>query len=167
MSANEALVTIALGLIANECFEVAPWLARKLVRWSAIFKYGDTARARVRAEELAAMIDDRPGNLLKLFTACGFAFGALGAAAHRAVNSGRRSDCVPRRNFVAVFWHWRYELAILIGVFSGFVTLVLILTPTWAVVVVLAVTTVVVGTAAFSPAFGRYLIASSWRVITP
>lgn len=71
------LLTICLGLIVNECSDVSPWCARKLVRWSAFLRYSDLGRAQERAEELAALVDARPGNLLKLFTALSFAGSAV------------------------------------------------------------------------------------------
>jgi hypothetical protein len=54
-----------------------PWAARKLVRWSAHRRYAPPSRAELRAEELAAYIDDRPGRLFKLITALGFAAAAV------------------------------------------------------------------------------------------
>jgi len=45
--------------------------APRLVRWAADIRYPD------RAEELEAVIDDRPGKLFKLFTASGFVCAAL------------------------------------------------------------------------------------------
>jgi mycothiol system anti-sigma-R factor len=78
-----ALLAVVTGLIANECFQLAPWCARKLARWSAFQKYTDHDRAVARAEEWAAVVNERPGNLLKLFTACGFACGAVLAESQR------------------------------------------------------------------------------------
>jgi AcrR family transcriptional regulator len=72
MTALEILMGIALGLLVNECCDVSPWLARKFVRWSAHRRYVDQCRAETRAEELVALIDDRPGKLFKLITALGF-----------------------------------------------------------------------------------------------
>ena len=83
------MVTVILGLAINECSEVSPWCARKLVRWSAHCRYADPARADVRAEELSALIDDRPGKLFKLITALGLAVAAVTVSARRAVT--RRS----------------------------------------------------------------------------
>jgi hypothetical protein len=77
MNFDEALLAIITGLAVNECCDVSPWAARKLVRWSAHHRYVPPAFAEVRAEELAALIDDRPGKLFKLITALGFAAAAL------------------------------------------------------------------------------------------
>ena len=68
---------IVAGLIANELCEFSPWCARKLVRWSAFRRYTDPGRAKMRAEELTRLIDDRPGNLFKLVTAVCFAVEAV------------------------------------------------------------------------------------------
>jgi hypothetical protein len=87
MTRAEIAFAIVSGLAINEVGEWCPWLARRLVRWSAQVRYrGRLARAAQRAEELTALIDARPGKLFKLITASGFA-----AAAHpRAVVSVRR-----------------------------------------------------------------------------
>jgi hypothetical protein len=89
MTAWQLLVTIILGLAINECSELSPWCARKLVRWSAHCRYADAARAEARAEELSALIGDRPGKLFKLITALCFAVAAVPVAARRA--AARRS----------------------------------------------------------------------------
>jgi mycothiol system anti-sigma-R factor len=79
------LLGIVSGLLTNEFCEFSPWCARKLVRWSAFRRYTDPDRAAIRAEELTALIDDRPGNLFKLFTAACFAANAVIVTARRAV----------------------------------------------------------------------------------
>lgn len=77
MTTGQILLTIITGLAVNECCDVSPWLARKLVRWSAHRRYAPPARAELRAEELAAYIDDSPGKLFRLITALGFAAAAV------------------------------------------------------------------------------------------
>jgi hypothetical protein len=89
------VISIILGLIVNECSDVCPWCARKLVRWSAYRRYTDPARAAARAEELSALIDDRPGKLLKLFSAFGFAGSAFLVVCRRGL--ARRLDPGARR----------------------------------------------------------------------
>lgn len=79
------LLAVVTALIASECYDVCSWCACKLVRWSAFRKYADHDRAEARAEEWAAVVNDRPGKLLKLFTACGFACGAVLVASRRMV----------------------------------------------------------------------------------
>jgi hypothetical protein len=91
------LLSILTSLAAAEITAINPWCAKKLVRWSARRRYADNqARAKIRAEELEAFIDARPGNLLKLMTAAAFAAAAVaGMTRKRArrptrVHSGRR-----------------------------------------------------------------------------
>lgn len=97
MNGPEILMSVALGLAVNECCDVSPWLAGKVVRWSARRRYaGDPARAAIRAEELTALLDARPGKLFKLTTALGFAGSAIamtapGALAHQPVRLIRRT----------------------------------------------------------------------------
>lgn len=79
----EVTLTVLLGLLVNECCDVSPWLARRLVRWSARRRYGNSARGDTRAEELVALIDDRPGKILKVLTATGFAVTAVAAGGRR------------------------------------------------------------------------------------
>lgn len=79
---------LATGLAANECCEISDWTARRLVRWSAHVRYGDSDRAEIRAQELEAVIADRPGQLLKLITAMCFVFSAARAwASHIAAQA--------------------------------------------------------------------------------
>jgi hypothetical protein len=77
MTIGQILLAIAVGLAVSEFSEVCPWVARKLVRWSAHRRYVPPACAELRAEELGAFIDDRPGRLFKLITALGFAAAAV------------------------------------------------------------------------------------------
>ncbi|GIH09259.1 hypothetical protein Rhe02_73260 [Rhizocola hellebori] len=77
MSGWELAVAVVTGLLVNEWSDASPWLARRIVQWSARRRYGRGQRAEIRSEELSAFIDDRPGKLLKLFTAMGFAMTAI------------------------------------------------------------------------------------------
>lgn len=77
------VVGVVLGLLVNECTEVSPWLAHKVVRWAAVIRRPD--RVEEFAEVRSATINDRPGKLFKLFTAFGFLFAALG---HRVAKPG-------------------------------------------------------------------------------
>lgn len=88
------LLGIVAGLLANELCEFSPWCARKLVRWSALRRYTDPGRAEMRAEELTAVINDRPGNLFKLITAVSFTIDAVIVSGRRAVlvSRGRAED---------------------------------------------------------------------------
>ncbi|MFG1679215.1 hypothetical protein ACGFNP_03520 [Nonomuraea sp. NPDC049269] len=77
------IVMLIVGVLIAECTEIAPWLAKRLVRWSTHLRYADQIRAEVRAEELEAVIDARPGKLFKLITASVFVFQAAMAWAFR------------------------------------------------------------------------------------
>ncbi|WP_336214797.1 hypothetical protein [Nonomuraea sp. LPB2021202275-12-8] len=83
MSTFEIIVGIGGGLLVNEFCDISPWVARKTVVWSVRLKYGRSARAEIRAEEQAAVIDSRPGKLFKLVTALIFAAGATGSYVRR------------------------------------------------------------------------------------
>jgi DNA-binding transcriptional MerR regulator len=69
------------------------------MRWATRLRYrGAAGRATVRAEELAALIQDRPGNLFKLLTALGFTLHALLVAALRsAIHVIKRADKATHR----------------------------------------------------------------------
>jgi hypothetical protein len=75
---------VCSALAVNECCDLSPWAARKIARWSAHLRYTDSDRAETRAEELAAVIDDRPGKLFKLITALCLAGAAIRAWIVRA-----------------------------------------------------------------------------------
>jgi lipopolysaccharide/colanic/teichoic acid biosynthesis glycosyltransferase len=75
---GEIAFAIISGLLVNEVTDICPWLAIRLMRWAARLRYPNAPeRATTRGEELAALINDRPGKLFKLFTAVGFAVHAL------------------------------------------------------------------------------------------
>ena len=78
---------ILSGLAINEFSDLSPWAARKIVRWSARVRYTDPGRAKARSEELAALIDARPGKLFKLITALCFAAAAIRAWTARAMTN--------------------------------------------------------------------------------
>ncbi|MEH1130840.1 PH domain-containing protein [Micromonospora sp. CPCC 206061] len=87
MSAVEITLAVVLGLVVNEFTDVSPWLARKLARWSATLRYGNTTRAEIRAEELTAVINDRPGKLFKVVTGLRFASAALALRLRRFIGA--------------------------------------------------------------------------------
>ncbi|GLX06797.1 hypothetical protein [Microbispora sp. NBRC 16548] len=91
MSTTETIIGIAAGLAVTELTDISPWAARKIVTWSAHLKYGKSPRAAIRAEELCALVDSRPGKLFKLVTALTFAVGATGAHAYRTALTWRLS----------------------------------------------------------------------------
>jgi hypothetical protein len=82
-----AVVAAALvvGLLGRLVLRVSPRVGVRLVRWAAGLRYRQNPeRAALRAEELTALVDDRPGRLLKLLTGLGFALHALTVAGLRA-----------------------------------------------------------------------------------
>jgi DivIVA domain-containing protein len=83
MSLSSVIVALLVGIGISEFCDVSPSVARKIVRWSARRKYTEPERAEIRSEELAALIDERPGNLLKLCTAFGYAGTAIAEVALR------------------------------------------------------------------------------------
>lgn len=89
MSGIEIVLAVVLGLIVNEATDISPWLGRTLVTWSARVRYGETARAEIRAEELTAVINDRPGKLFKLTTGLAFFSAALAVRARRLISRDR------------------------------------------------------------------------------
>lgn len=91
MSAGEILVAIIGGAAVNEYCEVTPWCSRKLACWSAHLRYRDPERGEARAEELAAVINARPGNLFKLMTALTFVGGAAIVSVRRSLTGDAQS----------------------------------------------------------------------------
>lgn len=82
----ELVLGILAGLAVNELCDVSPWLAKLLVRRASYLRYGRNAsRAEIRAAEWAAIIEERPGKLLKLFSAVGFFGSGLWSAAGRSL----------------------------------------------------------------------------------
>lgn len=80
------VMSVLLSLVANEFGDVSPWLARRLVRWSARLRYRhDPARLAIRVEELEEVIQNAPGKLLKLVCASGFAASAVTYRARRSM----------------------------------------------------------------------------------
>lgn len=76
MNGWEIAVGAALSVFLAEFTEICPWLARKLVCWAACRWADSQAKAEQYAEEWAAVVEERPGKLLKLMTAAQFTFGA-------------------------------------------------------------------------------------------
>lgn len=73
--------TVLLGIITNEFCDLAPWLAKRLLRPAARLWTGkDLSLGLDLEEEWAAVIEECPGKLIKLVQAINF----LAAAAHRA-----------------------------------------------------------------------------------
>src|SRR5690349_14212167 len=87
MSLSSILLGLFAPLVLNEFCDISPWAGRKLVRWAARLRYGrGSERAAIRGEELAALIDQRPGKLFKLGTALCFVFAGAAHASGRAID---------------------------------------------------------------------------------
>lgn len=103
MNGWEILLGLLLGLFGNELCDVSPWMARKLVRRAAYLQIPDPEEAAARAEELTAVINDRPGKLFKLLTALGFYGYSITASgrrmAARQLTSARRLEPQSRLRF--------------------------------------------------------------------
>ncbi|WP_155127327.1 hypothetical protein [[Actinomadura] parvosata] len=98
MTALELTLEIILVLIVNETCHASAWLACKLVRRAAYFQYRDPERAAIRAEEFAALINDRPGQLFKICTALILLISALATRSiSRTPTHGRNVAAVVRR----------------------------------------------------------------------
>ncbi|MEU4338390.1 hypothetical protein AB0F59_27665 [Micromonospora lupini] len=111
MNGWEFVTGVIASLVVNEMTEVSPWAARKLVRWSAYRWSADPDIAARYAEEWAAIIEERPGKLFKLFTAMRFTIGAAGRTAPRMFATFRQNADryltaagVPRRSTL----RWSY-----------------------------------------------------------
>jgi len=85
VSILDVLWGLGSALAVNECCDLSPWAARKVIRWSARLRYTDASQFETRAEELTALIDERPGKLFKALTALCFAAAALRIAAATTV----------------------------------------------------------------------------------
>ncbi|MBD2896974.1 hypothetical protein amrb99_59270 [Actinomadura sp. RB99] len=74
------VLALALLVAVIEQTDVPAEIARRIVRWSAYRRYSDPSRAQTRAEELEALINDRPWNVLRLGTAFTYAVAAARSA---------------------------------------------------------------------------------------
>lgn len=84
---NDALINLviptALSIVIGECTEISPWLARRILRLGARLLGNPEATERYEAEWIA-LLDERPGKLLKLVFACWIAL--RGTWTLRAIN---------------------------------------------------------------------------------
>jgi hypothetical protein len=102
MNGWDIVLAVGGGLAVNEMCDLSPWLARTLVGWAARRRYrADPIRGAIRAEELVAVIDARPGKLTKLLTAVAFAAATAGTVAadttKRMLSLSSRAGLVVRR----------------------------------------------------------------------
>ncbi len=82
---TEVVITTVAGLAATEAFDVAPWVARRIVPVAARLWTSDRDQAAIYAEEWCDILDERPGKLFKLLTSLGFLAGAVGRCQLRMV----------------------------------------------------------------------------------
>lgn len=81
------LVSVVTGALVNEFCDVAPWLARHVIRCAALlWARTDSSLASGYLVEWAAVVEDCPGKLTKLVLALRF---LLGAVARRSLRAGR------------------------------------------------------------------------------
>jgi hypothetical protein len=106
LSGIEVILGILLGLFVNETCDVSPWLACKLVQGAARLQYRDPERAAMRAEELTAVINERPGKLFKLATAVAFTVGAL---VTRLAHFVKRALRLPSQALTLITWARRWS----------------------------------------------------------
>jgi hypothetical protein len=90
MTTEQIVLGVLSALAVNEFCDLSPWVAGRLVRWSARLRYTDPVRADTRAEEFTALIGDRPGKLFKLLTALGFVAVAIAIFAQHSMKDIRR-----------------------------------------------------------------------------
>ncbi|MCX5066659.1 hypothetical protein OOJ91_12295 [Micromonospora lupini] len=114
MNGWEIAASFVFGLLVNEMTDLSPWAARRLVRWAAYRWTTDPDIAAGYAEEWTAIVEERPGKLLKLLTAAQFSLGAAGRAlprvwaavgdsATRVVADGLDIPMRPARELLPVF----------------------------------------------------------------
>ena len=72
MTLAALVLSVVAGLVANELFDLCPWLTRPIMRQAARLRYGKTERAATRAEEWESLVDFPHGRLFKLLMALGF-----------------------------------------------------------------------------------------------
>lgn len=92
------LIPTALGMVVGECTEVSPWLARHVLRLAARLLGHPSATERYEAEWVA-LLDERPGKLLKLFFA--FWIALRGTWTLRAIHRPSAPTPEPRSNQTA------------------------------------------------------------------
>lgn len=84
-------ISVVTGAVVNELSDLAPWMASRVVRRAAaLWTWSDPQSRATQMEEWEAVIDARPGKLLKLVTASWFLVGAVLAAPHRRIRMARR-----------------------------------------------------------------------------
>jgi hypothetical protein len=89
---SAAVAALAAGLLINEASDISPWIGQRLARCAATLRYGRCQRARTRAEEWSALLNERPGKLLKLTSGLLFFLDSLPRAAWRLMKRSPASE---------------------------------------------------------------------------
>jgi hypothetical protein len=115
------LGAVVLGLLVNEISDVSPWMAGRLVRSAARLWSLDPEIAADYAEEWQAVVDERPGKLLKLGTALGFLAGAAQIRLGASIRGHRQTV---RHALRGILWNnWLMGVsgtAMFLNMFGGF-----------------------------------------------
>jgi hypothetical protein len=166
------LGALLLSILANDMWALSAPCARRLVVVAARLWARDPEQQQTLSEEWRAYIDDRPGQLLKLCTACAFLVVAVGRQVGHKFQARRRPAKPPlaaapawtarsSRSFDAVA---AQANAVAVGLLVGFVS---VLAPMvgyvignslqWAVIVWGVGLTVAVGAVLASVVFGLFV----------
>ncbi|HET8684026.1 MAG TPA: hypothetical protein VFM54_19470 [Micromonosporaceae bacterium] len=81
MTQKEIITVLVLGVVggvlANDVGDWSSWLARRMMRRAAHLWTSDATITEVYAEEWQAVVNERPGNMLKLLTGLGYLSASL------------------------------------------------------------------------------------------
>lgn len=117
MTRNEIIATVTLGVlggvIANEIGDYTSWLARKIVRRAARLWARNGEMAEAYEEEWQALVNERPGKLLKVLSALGFL--GTGICMWGASNAKARIQQRPQAARKAMTWTNASPIAATIG----------------------------------------------------
>jgi hypothetical protein len=94
------VAAIGLGVLTNELCDLAPWLARLLLRRAASLEAKSPEEAMLIYDEMAATLDEVPGKLTKLLFAAGRMTLAFRHLRWRPRTWGRPSIVVSSTRFI-------------------------------------------------------------------
>jgi hypothetical protein len=77
--ATEIFYAVIFAVLAAEFTDYATASSTRIARAAAHLRYGRTARGKIRAEEWETVVKERPGQLLRLFTALAFLLSSIAA----------------------------------------------------------------------------------------
>ncbi|MGF1344697.1 MULTISPECIES: hypothetical protein [unclassified Streptomyces] len=72
---SQPVIALITAMILTECTEISPWLARRILR-TAAQRIGSQEAAERYEEEWLSLLEERPGKILKLFSAAWIALRA-------------------------------------------------------------------------------------------